>query len=182
LSMNALATRYAEALYEAAREAGRTHEVIEALVEVKGALDADPPAWQRLLDPRLSVEEKERWLIDRFSIDKEKLVGNALRLILRRRRDEILKVFFGVYLEVHERGEGIVRVQVETASPLTQSEQVRIWEKLEQILDKTVIVEPRVEPSLLGGLRLVVESRVVDGSLKSRLDRLKRELKGTHVA
>ena len=178
---SAVAIRYAEALYGLAREKGRAQEVLEKLVELKGALDADGSAWGRILDPRISIQEKDDYLSERFVIDRDRLVGNLFRLILRNRRVEILKDFFRVYLEVHERGEGIMRIRIETASPLTDSEQAELWERLEAATGKTVIVEPRVVPQLLGGLRILVESRVVDGSLKHRFDRLRNQLRTIDV-
>ena len=83
--------------------------------------------------------------------------------------------------EVHERGEGIMRIQVETATQLETAEQAALWEKLEATTGRTVIMEPRVIPEILGGVRLIVDSRVVDGSIRHRLDRLKKELKTVNV-
>jgi F-type H+-transporting ATPase subunit delta len=178
---SAVAIRYAEALYGLARDAGRTQGVLEKLVELKGALDADSEAWGKILDPRIGVQKKEEYLAERFLMDRDRLVGNLFRLILKNRRVEILRDFFRVYLEVHERGEGILRVQVETATTLEDADQAALWEKLEATTGKTVIVEPRVVPEILGGVRLIVESRVVDGSIRHRLERLKKELRTVNV-
>jgi F-type H+-transporting ATPase subunit delta len=174
----AVAGRYAEALYGLAREAGRQDAVLADLAGLKAALDAEPRAWGVLLDPRASVGTKERELALGFLAGRDDLVGRALGVIIRHRRAPLLKQFFRVYLEVHERGEGILRIQVETARALSPGEAAGLRDRFSAATGREVVLENRAVPALLGGMRVIADSRLIDDSLKGRLERVGRKLKG----
>ena len=173
----AVAGRYAEALYGLAREAGRQAAVLADLAGVKAALDSTPRAWGVLLDPRGSVATKERQLADGFLEGRDQLVGRALGVLLRHRRAPLLKEFFRVYLEVHERGEGILRIQVDTPRALTPGEASGLRDRFSTATGREVVLENRTVPALLGGMRVIADSRLIDDSLQGRLDRVGRKLK-----
>lgn len=179
---SAVAARYAEALYELGREEGRGPAILTDLARLKAALDGDPQALQRLLHPRVEVAEKEALLKERFLGDLDPLVGNAIRLLLRNQRVEALPDFFRVYLETHEAREGIVRVVAESATALDADAQERLREKIAAATGATVVLEARTDPELLGGLRLVIDSKVIDGSLRRRLERIERGLRTAPMA
>jgi F-type H+-transporting ATPase subunit delta len=176
VGQTAVALRYAEALYELAQEAGRTAAVLTDLASVKAALDANPELWRKLLHPRTSTAEKVALLEQSVLAGKDRLVANTFRLIVQRRRESMLGGFFREYLDVHERREGILRVEVDTAKDLRDSEQEQLRERLAAATGQAVVLEPRTVPELLGGMRLRVGSRLVDGSLKTRLDKIARGL------
>lgn len=178
---SAVAYRYAEALYQAAREQGVQAEVLEAMAAFKRSMDGDPQAWAGVFDPRLQVEDKERLLVDRHLEGSHPLLVNLVRLLLRRHREAVLRDIFRVYLEVHEQGEGILRVRVETARELEPPEQEELRRRLESATGRTVALEALADPSLLGGVRLESGSRVADGSLRSRLERMRRRMKAARV-
>jgi F-type H+-transporting ATPase subunit delta len=177
----AVALRYAEALYELAKDAGRTGQVLAELAEVKAAMDRDREGYGQLLRPRLSLVERESVLVERFVGGRDVLVANTLKLLVRRRRESVLRDFFRVYLETHEDREGILRVAVDTASPLEPSEAQSIRQRLEEVTGHKVVLDSRVVPEILGGMRFRVGSRLVDGSVLSRLERIERGLRRVPV-
>ncbi len=171
-----IALRYAEALHAAARDAGRTAEVLADLALVKAGLDAMPEAWARILHPRTPAAEKEAFLLGGVLGGKDPLVANTFRLLVRRRRLEALRGLFRAYLEVHEREAGILRVEVETAAPLDAAAAEVLRRRLETETGRPVVLEVRHLPALLGGMRFIAGSRLIDGSLQSRLERIARGL------
>lgn len=178
---SAVALRYAEALYALAREQGKTGPVLEDLALLKSALQSDGASWTRLMHPRASAAEKDQLLRDKFLSGRDPLVANTVRLLVEKRREGTLADFFRVYLEVHERNEGILRVEVETATPLDPSVRDSILQKLSATTGKQVVLEDRVDPSLLGGMRFIVGSQLLDGSVRSRLERIARGLRAVPV-
>ena len=164
---SALALRYAEALWLAAAEAKSSNQVLEDLAGLKRRLDADPRLWQALLDPRKSAEEKGRELSDALGFSG-RLVSNAVRLILSRSREQILRDFFRAYLEVHQRRAGIVRVLLETPRALSADERAT---------KRKVDLEEGVRPELLAGLRITMDSTLIDGSAQARIARIAHGLK-----
>jgi F-type H+-transporting ATPase subunit delta len=73
---------------------------------------------------------------------------------------------------------GEVTAEVTAAQPLTESQQNALGEQLRRAVGRRVTMDLRVDPSLLGGMIVKVGSRMIDGSLKSRLRRLQLAMKG----
>lgn len=178
---SAVALRYAEALYALAREGQRTQEVLGQLAEVKASLDADPARWRRLLHPRAPAKEKEALLVEGPLQGKDAWIVNLFRLLLRRKRESIIPDLFRSYLSVHESHERILRVSVESATPLSPDAEGVLKQKIQDATGRDVSIESRTVPDLLGGLRLQIGSMLVDGSVRSRLERLHRVLKSAPV-
>lgn len=172
----AAALRYAEALYELAKEAGRTDQVLSDLAELKRALMRDADGFGRLMHPRVSVSDKEALLTERFLSGCDPLISKTLRLMVRKRRESLLDSFFRGYLEVHDQHQGILRATVESAAPLADSAFEDLGARLSAATQKEVQLEARVDPGLLGGLRLQLGSRLLDGSVRRRLERIERGL------
>lgn len=170
-----VASRYAEALYELARDKGLQQKVLEDLASVKQALDSDGKAWGTLLHPRLDPSKKQAALAPALA-GVDPLVGNTLKLILDKRREACLSSFFATYLDVHEKHEGILHVVVETATEVDAESRDAITERIRTATGHEVRAEYRVNAALLGGMRFLLGSTVVDGSLKGRLARMRTRL------
>ena len=178
---SAVAMRYAEALYELAKEGGKTGAILEDLAGLKAAFDGNSEAFRKLMHPRIDASTKSALLRDTFLAGRDPEVANLMLLLVKRRRESILRDFFRVYLEIHERHEGIVRVEVETATKLDDSVAQSIRQQIADTTGKNVVLEARVTPGLLGGMRLRVGSHLLDGSTRRRLERIERGLRTVPV-
>lgn len=178
---SAVAMRYAEALFELAKEGGKTGAILEDLAGLKSAFDGNTEGFRKLMHPRVDVNTKSALLRDTFLVGRDPLVANLMLLLVRRRRESILRDFFRVYLEIHERHEGILRVEVETATRLDPSVAQSIRQKIAETSGKKVVLEARVTPDLLGGMRLRVGSHLLDGSTRRRLERIERGLRSVPI-
>lgn len=174
---SAVAMRYAEALYELASEQNRTDAVLSDLAELKQSFQSNAAGWTRLMHPRTAPAEKDQLLKEQFLGGRDPLVANLARLLVSRRRENVLQDFFRCYLDVHDERSGNLRVLVESATELSAAAQEDLRGRLASATGKTVTLECRVLPELLGGLRLLIGSRLVDGSLKRRLEQIERGLK-----
>jgi F-type H+-transporting ATPase subunit delta len=177
-----VAIRYAEALYSAAKEAGLLDLVLADLAGTKVALESDTGLVSRLFHPRISPEVKVDSLVSGPLRGRHDLVRNTLVLMVRNGRAEELKEFFRTYLDVHEARSGILRVEVSSASALSAETAEAIRQRVAEATGQPVVLEARVVPELLGGLRFLIGSRLIDGSIKSRLDRIARGLREAPVA
>jgi F-type H+-transporting ATPase subunit delta len=177
VSTSTVALRYAEALHAAARDAGRTESVLRDLAAAKAALDGSPETWRRLLHPRASLEERRAALAARAPEGLDPLVHRTLDLLIERGRYALLPAFFRAYLDVHEERSGVLRVELESATPVPESDREQIRRRIADATGRPVVLDARVSPELLGGLRLLAGSRLVDGSLQSRLERIARGLR-----
>jgi len=106
------------------------------------------------------------------------VTANFLRLIVRNRRlfaiADVLRVFQA--LLARERGE--VSADVTSAHPLSQEQMQVLNDSLKASISKHVQIRTRVDPNLLGGLIVKVGSKMIDSSLRTKLNNLKVAMKG----
>jgi F-type H+-transporting ATPase subunit delta len=171
-----VARKYASALLQLAKEQGKLDEVGADMAALKQAVEADPGVIGKLADPRLQGAEKRDLVDKRLAAGRHPLVRNLLGLLVRRRREGILADLLFAFGEELEKELGILRVGVETATDPGEAFLADLAAKLGQATSKTVALEPRTRPELLGGVRLVLESKLIDASVASKLARLKKKL------
>jgi F-type H+-transporting ATPase subunit delta len=168
--------RYANALLELARDAG-TQEQVEAEL---GALDemlaenADLRA--NLGNPRITREVKRNVLIALLGDGASDLVKRTVLLLADKGRAGLLPEFAAVFNEVAMKAAGRAIARVETATPLDDEQRNHIRENLSRVTGQEVSLDETVEESLLGGLRVTIGSRMIDGSLKRRLEKLQDQM------
>jgi F-type H+-transporting ATPase subunit delta len=177
--MASMAGRYAAALFELAREQRQLSDVERDLAAFQAMLDASDDLRRLVRSPVVSAEDQERALaviLERAGIGG--LTANFIKLIARNRRlfavADMLKGFR--QLLARERGE--VTADVASAHPLTPSQMQLLSDTLRTSIGKNVRIDTRVDPSLLGGLIVKVGSRMIDSSLRTKLNNLKVAMKG----
>jgi F-type H+-transporting ATPase subunit delta len=180
MSLSALAYRYADALWLAANEANASLDVLRDLAALKAKLDARPAAWGVLFDQSRSAGEKEA-AIQAELAQTHRLVRNAVRLMLARSREQALREFFRAYLEVHQRNSGVLGVKVESPAPLNAEERKQLVDGLAAATGRKIDLEEGVRPELLAGVRITVDSRLIDGSVEARIRRIREGLRAVAV-
>lgn len=109
-------------------------------------------------------------------------VANLLQVLAENRRLNVLPAIVAETQAFLARQSGVVPVAVSTARPMTQADQKKIQTELKAVLGRDVIMQAFVDESLIGGLVVQVESTLIDGSIKTKLDRLERKLVGSMSA
>lgn len=169
------AASYGRALYELSAEGGTESAVREQLRLICRALEAQP-SYIRLMDtPAVGSAEKCRLLKEAFA-GAEELLCNFLCILCEKRGFYSLpackKAFEAAYDEAHS----IVRATALTAVPMEQRQKEALVRKLSAMTGKTVELDNRVDPALLGGIRLRYEGVQLDDTIQSRLESLRRSL------
>ncbi len=170
--------RYAQALFDLVRERGQVAE-IEADLNALDAARRESPELRRLLaSPAFNAENKARGLAalaERGGFNDT--TRKFLALLARNRRAADLPDVARGYRRLSAKHRGVVAAEIVTAVPLTEAQSGQIAASLSASLGRSPEITTRVDPSILGGLRIRVGSRLYDASLKSRLDSLKYALK-----
>ena len=170
--------RYAQALFDLASDSGAVDAVERDLRQLK-QLRADSPDLRRLLEsPAFSAEDRGRALLavaERAGFNP--ITRKFLGLLAANRRAKALPEVIDAYVRLAAERRGVVAAEVTTAVPLTEAQAAGVRAALRQALGKDPEITTRVDPAILGGLRVRVGSRLFDASLKSRLDQLKFALK-----
>jgi F-type H+-transporting ATPase subunit delta len=170
--------RYAQALFELAVE-GRVLEAVEADLKGFTELLRQSPDLRRLLaSPRFGAEEKGKGLAavaERAKV--QPLTAKFFGLLAANRRTNALTNIIAAFQRLVATRRGLVSAHVTTAIPLTDAQTAALKFALRQAIGKDPEIEARVDPAILGGVKVRVGSRLYDASLKSKLDSLKYALK-----
>ena len=95
-----------------------------------------------------------------------------MSLLVRRKRAEYITLIYDELLKVRAEQEGVSYVTIYSSRRLSTEEQHRIEMRLAKVIRRAVVSQVVVEPSLLGGVKIEYEGRVIDGSLQRRLQQL----------
>ena len=171
-----LARRYAVAISMLAGEANVAARVGTDLGFLSGTLTEPGKVRDFFIAPVISRPDKERVLREVFDGKVHPIALHALLLLVRKRREVFLPAILDEYLELQRAAQGRERVTLESARPLESGEYKDLVRRLERIYGKTFEVSKVVNPELIGGVRLVMGDRRIDGSIAGRLQALAREL------
>ena len=166
--------RYAQALFELARDSGAVDEWDAQLATLAAA--AQTPEFVALMEaPEIRDDERARTLQSVLP-DLSDGARNLLELLARARATGVLPMVYERYRELVDASQGVVRVAVTSAVELTDDDTKRIAGQLSAALGGDVRVTATVDSEVLGGLVIRVGDRVIDGSARQRLNSLRGAL------
>lgn len=170
--------RYAQSLFELTIENGNLQRVEADLKSLK-AMIADSADLRRLIEsPAFSAEDKGKGLVAvAVKAGFDSLTTKFLGVVASNGRAADLLGAISAFAELSAKHRGVVTAEVVSAAPLTDAQLKGLKAALAFGLSKATEVSTRVDPSLLGGLKVRVGSRLFDASLRSKLDSLKFALK-----
>jgi F-type H+-transporting ATPase subunit delta len=166
---------YARALFEAAKENGRLAQVREELGDFVAAIDAVPELDAMLRNPQLDPRAKAQALEDVLG-GADQLVRNFLLLTVEKNRAGQLREIHREFERLMAAEERRLTVEVTTAYELSDDEARQLIGQIETASGRPVDATRTVDPDLIGGIILQAGSLRLDASIRSRLERLRREL------
>lgn len=170
-----VARNYAEALFQLGERSGNTERYADLLDAVAGAVEQTPRVQALLMSPRVPKSEKAKLFGDALrNVPREFVL--FLQAVIRRGRQPLLREIATQYLHLLDLKLDRVRAGITLArSPDERLKRV-IQEALSRQLGKQVIPNFSVDPEILGGSIVRVGERVLDGSLRRRMTKLRRQL------
>ena len=174
MARRAYAKRYAQAVFEIAVETGELDTWQSDLRKV-ASLGEDVAFTALLENPKLPFDAKARLLAERFG-DINPLALNLVYLLLPRGRLSMVGDIADEYQRLLDSYRGIEQAEVITAIPLDDEDKLRLAERLGTIVGKKVVLKSEVNSNLIGGIIARVGGKLIDGSTRSQLLALKREL------
>jgi F-type H+-transporting ATPase subunit delta len=169
------ARRYAEAAFEVAQRddaVDRWRTELAAAASVAG----DERAQRVLANPSIPLEQRSKAVTELLDGNVSTPVQNLIQLMLKRGRIEQIGRVSTEFARLDDQRQGITHAIATTAAPLTPDETRALTARLEQTTGGRVSLETQVDPSLLGGLVVRVGDRLIDGSVRGRLERLRNRL------
>ena len=169
------ARRYAEAAFEVAQRDG-TIESWRSELDAAAAIIGDERAISALANPALPIDQRSVAVAALLKGVASGPVQNLIQLLLKRGRIEELGRVAAEFRRLDDRRQGITHASVTSAAPLTPDEVRALTARLEASTGGRVALDTEVDESLLGGLVVRVGDRLIDGSVRGRLERLRNQL------
>lgn len=174
-----LAGRYASALLDLADEKKALDQVSADLQTLRSMI-AESGDLRRLLGSPVITREEQRKamaaLMDKAGIGD--IARNFVLVVARNHRLFALSAMIDAYLAELARRRGEITAEVTSARTLSDSQQAALLETLRASVGNKVQLDLKVDPALIGGLVVKVGSRMIDSSLRSKLQRLQLAMKG----
>ena len=167
--------RYAEAAFEVAMRDG-TVEAWRSDLDMAAAVISDPGVGHAFANPAVPFQARLAALHGALDGHVSAPTMNLIGLLLRRGRIEQLPRVAEQFRRLDNARQGITITTATSAAPLTPDEVRALTARLEQMTGGPIELDVQVDPSLLGGLVVRVGDRLIDGSVRGRLERLRNQL------
>jgi F-type H+-transporting ATPase subunit delta len=176
--VSGLAARYAAALFDLADERRMLDEIASDLRQLRAMLQASGDFVRLIRSPILSRDQQAKAVgvvAERAGLSP--LVRDFLAVVARNRRLFAAPAIIEAFLAKLAARRGEVNAQVTAAQALNEAQLGALNEQLRRSIGSRVSVDVRIDPGLIGGMIVKVGSRMVDGSIKSKLQRLQFAMK-----
>ncbi len=179
VDLSGVAGRYAFALYELASEQGATAEVSRALSGFKELLDESADLRRLVGSPVFSGAEQVKALSALLAgAGISGVAANFIRLVATKRRLFALPAIIAAFHRLEERAQGLVRAEATVAKPLSPANEAALRQALAAATGgKTVTLDVKTDASIVGGIVVRLGSRMVDASLKTKLNSIRTRMK-----
>jgi F-type H+-transporting ATPase subunit delta len=176
--VSGMAGRYATALFELALESNAVASIESDLAKFDGMVAGSPDLARVVRSPVFTAEEQSKALSALLGhVGIEGLAAKFLKLVTSNRRLFAVRTMIKDYRALVAAHKGEVRAEVTVAEPLSQAHSAAIKDALQAVTGKNVEVDLRVDPAIIGGLVVKLGSRMVDSSLRTKLNAIRHAMK-----
>ncbi len=169
-----MAKRYAQALFSLAEAEESREAWLDDLAGIQEQM-ADSSVALFFGEPRVPAERKQE-AAARIAEGARPLVRNFLGLLAQRQATGSLPAIVSEYRRLLNERLGRAQAVVTTAAPISAEQRGRLAASLGAMLDKEVVLDEREDPEIIGGIVVRIEDRIIDGSVRSRLNGLRQSL------
>lgn len=175
-----VAERYASALFDLAKEQNAQAAIEQDLAKFQRLMDESADLRRLILSPAFSAKDQSRAVtavMAKAGIGG--LASNFVKVLAHNRRLFTISDVIKNYRLIAARARGEVSADVTSAHPLTDVQVQALKAQLKASVGREVTLQSKVDPTLLGGLVVKVGSRMIDSSLRTKIEQLKVAMKGT---
>ena len=174
--MSVIAKRYAQGLFAVAKENNLLEDVKLELGRTSSELAKNKDLIKVLTHPKIRLSEKRTILNKLLGDGVSRVSQSFFNLLFEKKRLGIIFFISSEFSSLLDTYQGVIRAEAKTAVPLKEEEKVKLKEELEKRLSKKTLLKTVVDKELLGGVWIKTGDRVIDGSVKGYLKRLREEL------
>ncbi len=170
------AYRYAVAFFDLAQEKGLTDVVAKDFAGIANAIEKSEELKNFLNAFLISSERKVQALKSIFSGKVDSLTLDLLLFLEKKGRLNIAQATINEFTKLHDNLKNVQRVKLITAYEMDKAQLMSIEKRLEEKLNKKIVAEVKVEPSLIGGFKIKVGDQVHDLSVATQLNKLMKSI------
>lgn len=177
MSTEAIARRYARAVFELGKELKNLPVIAKDLTDFSGSYEKSEELSLVLENPLVSEPQREAVLLDigqRMSMSQTAL--STLRLLMQRRRMSVLPEMVRQLEKLVDDDAGVFRAEVTSVAPLSEGFLAKLRAEFESATGRKIVVTHKQDPSLIAGIVTRIGDKVIDGSVKARLDSFRDSL------
>ena len=174
MNIGIISKRYAEALYDYAKELETEDAVYKNMLQLKDVLRKQKGLPVLLKDPSLSLGDRVRGVCDK--VQASPLFENFITLVLKAQREELLLYMAYSYIDLYRKEKRVVNFKITTAVPLPPETGKRIVEIISKQGDVTPEFNNVVDPSIIGGFVCVAGNTRLDASVSTQLSEIRKQL------
>lgn len=167
---------YAQAIWAVAQGEGVLDQVEQELTRIKELLEKNNELQEFLKDPKVAADGKQKAMAEILGGEVSRVTRHGIELAVGQGRGgllpKVIEAFFRLAAESRKR----VTAQVTTAVPLTDEGKEKLEKTLSELTGEPVFLKMSVDPSLVGGFVVQIGERIIDGSVRGRLHRLRNDL------
>lgn len=176
--VSGVAGRYAQALFELARESNAIDSVGAALQSFDSLIDESPDLARLVRSPVFTADEQAKAVgavLDKAGLGG--IAGNFLRLVAKQRRLFAVRGMIESFKRLADVHRGVARAEVTVAERPSAALESEIKKALSDVAGKDVAVDLKIDPAIIGGIVVKMGSRMVDSSLRAKLNGIKLAMK-----
>ena len=177
-----VARRYAEAFFSIAQEQDKVDQYQQELENIVQAIQDTPHLKEYFEHLLIPIEDKKEVAQKIFAETLTLSTLNFFYLLLDKRREGYLVMIYDEYVSMADEARGIRKAEIIAATEVPTEEIEQLAQRLSAISGKSVQLQLKVDPSLLGGVKLRIGDQVIDGTVAKRLQMLEKELKQAKIS
>lgn len=163
---------YGTALFEAAQELGKKEQILEEATEVLGILQQEPDLYAFINYPAISAAEKKAAVSNIFGGKICDELLNFIYVLIDKRRTLHFEKMIKVYKKLMDKEEGLSYGRVYSVEPLTEDRIKELEKETSKLLKANVRLENQTDPKLMGGVKILVDGKIIDASIRKKFDDL----------
>ena len=177
--MTEIANTYGQALYDLAKEENLTKDILSQLTVLKEVFKCEGSFVQLLCTPSIPKHERTQVLDDSLRASVHPYVLNFLKILTEKGYIKHFSDCCELFRQQYNADNGILAVTAVTKLPLSDELKKKLTDKISAVTGKTIDLVNKVDSEVLGGVRLDLDGKSVDGTVRARLDEIRSVLKNT---
>ncbi|MBN2898217.1 MAG: F0F1 ATP synthase subunit delta [Clostridia bacterium] len=171
-----VAKTYSDALFEVGIENNSLEQFLEEFSFIEATFKEYPDFLELFKTPKISIEERKEAIQSVFGGKISSEMLNLLKIVLdKRRASEIFGIKDEFKVAVHKHN-NVIEATVISAVPITEAQSERLVKSMAAVTGNDILIKNKVDETLIGGVVIYIGDKVIDGSVKKKLNELKEEL------